>query len=218
MWVRMRTRLALENLFLENPSFWNCYRHALTQIDHGSYHSLVHANRYNADTHQKGLGQKKASTICTETAKKKKKHSSWYTTANRQRQHCQQMQVKQRKGKGKMMLGNYVGPKRCRKQASYHRVPTAVSEEQSFQPFQDTPFIPLGWCCPVINPQGHWHPSGAAFWLGLIAQCPFCGYADKAGRPQLKSTACLTSWVTEHSTAVTCAELQFSLLPSSGLP
>lgn len=72
MWVRMRTRLALENLFLENPSFWNCYRHALTQIDHGSYHSLVHANRYNADTHQKGLGQKKASTICTETAKKRK--------------------------------------------------------------------------------------------------------------------------------------------------
>lgn len=46
---------------------------------------------------------------------KKEKHSSWYTTANRQRQHCWQRQVKQRKGKGKMMLGNDVGPKRWRK-------------------------------------------------------------------------------------------------------
>lgn len=98
------------------------------------------------------------------------------------------------------MLGNDVGPKRWRKHASYHRVPTAVSEGQSFQPFQDTQFIPLGCCCPVIKPQGQGCPSGAAFSLSLIGQWLFCGYADKAGRqgnhrsnPQCASPAELQS-------------------------
>lgn len=95
----------------------------------------------------KRFGAKKCMHNLHGNCQKKKKHSSWYTTANRQRQHCWQMQVKQRKGKVKMTLGNDVSPKRWRKQGSYQRVPTAISEGQSFQPFQDTQFIPQGWCC-----------------------------------------------------------------------
>lgn len=166
---------------------------------------------------------KKASKICTETAKKKKKHSSWCTTSNRQRQHCWQTLVKQRQGKGKMIMENpKVSPKRWRKQASYHRVPTAASEGQSFDPFQDTQFIPLWWCCPVIKPQGHQFPPGAAFWLGLIACVAIlwlCRWDLRTERSWVKSTARLTSWDTEHSRAVTwTATTVFSPLFLSTLP
>lgn len=129
------------------------HRHALTQIDHGFYHPLVHADKMLTCT-RKAWG-KKASKICRETAKKKKKHSSCYTTANRQRQHCWQTQVKARERQNDN--GKFKDQPKWmeKKKASYHGAPTGVSEKQSFAPFQESQFIALCWCCPVINPQGY---------------------------------------------------------------
>lgn len=50
--------------------------------------------------------QKNLHGNCPKKRKKKKKHSSWYTNANRQRQHCWQRPVKRRQGKGKMIAKN----------------------------------------------------------------------------------------------------------------
>lgn len=208
MWARMRTRLARENLFLENPSFWNGYTQACTDPNRSRLLSFPGAcKQIKCWRAPKRFGAKKQAKSAQKLPKKKKKHSSWYTSANRQRQHCWQTQVKQRQGKGKTMMENSkVSPNRRRKQASYHRVPTAVSEGQSFDPFQDAQFIPLRWCCPVIKPQGHQFPPGTAFWLGLIAHIAvlwLCRWAWRIGRPWVKLTVRLTGWVTEHSTAVT---------------
>lgn len=71
-----------------------------------------------------------------------------------------------------MMEYSKVSPNGWRKQTSYHRVPTAVSEGQSFDPFQDAQIIPPCWCCPVIRPQGHWFPSQCTFLTSL--DCPHC--------------------------------------------
>lgn len=107
--------------------------------------------------HQKGLGQKSKQNLHG-NCQKKKKHSSWYTTAKRKRQHCWQTQVKARERQNDN--GKFKDQPKWmeKKKASYYGIPTGVSERQSFNPFQDSQFTALCWCCPDIKPQGHWFP------------------------------------------------------------
>lgn len=119
--------------------------------------------------HQKGLGQKKSKHNLHGNCQKKKKHSSWYTTANRQRQHCWQMQVKRRKGKGKMMLGNDVGPERWRKQGSYTGYLLLSQKDSHLSHFR------------IHN---WFHCAGAAQWSSLRAtDVPLVQLSDLAWLP-----------------------------------
>lgn len=200
VWARVRTRLVKENLFLENSSLWNGYTQACIDPNRSRHPSFPSACEQIKYWHQpKRFGAKSKQNLHGNC---QKKHSSWYTTANRQRQHCWQMQVKQRQWKGKIMMENSkVSPNGWRKQASDHRVPTAVSEGQSFKPFQDSKFTTLCSCCPAIKPQDHWFPPAAAFWLGLIAHIAvlwLCRWDRRIGRSWVKSTVHLMNWDTQQ--------------------
>lgn len=73
-----------------------------------------------------------------------------------------------------------------------------------------------GLVLPVIKPQGHWHPSSAAFWPSGRFVAMQTRQEDWETIDQIHSVSHQLSYRAQHSS--NSAELQFSLLPSSALP
>lgn len=77
MWARMRTRLARENLFLENPSFWNGYTQACTDPNRSRLLSFPGACKWiKCWRAPKRFGAKKQAKSAQKLPKKKRKSTA----------------------------------------------------------------------------------------------------------------------------------------------
>lgn len=224
MWARMRTRLVRENLFLENPSFWNGYTEACTDPNRSWLPSFPSARKqikyWRAP---KKFGAKKASKICMETAKKRKSTAAgtqlltgkqstagkprWSEGTEKAKWWWNIQRSAQMDGENKPVTIEYLPLSQRDSHLTHFRTPKLFHRAGAAQwsGLRATDF-----------------PPSAPFWLRLIAHIAvlwLCRWDWRTGRPWFKSTVHLTSWVTEHSRElIWAATTVFSPFFPSALP